>query len=266
MVSQYIVPQEIRSFIQYHYSGEVHQVRNKILIPELNLHFTYCTLLSTPSAIATIPKEDASLKIWEDHWHYKKTVIQSRLLSLLGKSKRIHARKTQVSVIAGQEARDFLDAHHILGGTVAKYKYGLRNEVGQLLAVMTFSKGRNIIRQGQVFQSYELIRHSNLSQHTVVGGLSKLLKAFIRDHKPDDIVTYVGMDWSSGSVYEQFGFELAELTKPGWLWIDPKTGKRWSSKRNPDLGQDWKVAYYPGNRKYLLKLIKPLNEHHTNDP
>ena len=65
------------------------------------------------------------------------------------------------------------------------------------MAVATFSGGRTLKfgdRKNQ--RSYELIRFATLKEFVVIGGFDKLLKAFCKEHQPDDIMTYADRDWS----------------------------------------------------------------------
>ncbi len=40
----------------------------------------------------------------------------------------------------------------------------------------------------------------------VDGGMGKLLKAFIEDVGPDDVMSYADASWSDGDVYRKLGF------------------------------------------------------------
>jgi len=65
-----------------------------------------------------------------------------------------------------------------------------------------------------------MIRHCTLKGYTVLGGLSKLIKAFERDTRVQDIVTFSCMDWSDGSNYEKLGFSITERIPPYCFWIN----------------------------------------------
>jgi hypothetical protein len=84
-----------------------------------------------------------------------------------------------------------------------------------LVAVATFSHPRQVVPERH-FPS--LGRTGAVCQHaercTVVGGLDKLLKAFVTDFHPDDIMTYADRDWSNGRSYEKLGFTRLEQTEP----------------------------------------------------
>ena len=198
-------------------------------------------------------KDWTTRSLWEDHWEHKRPIVTSRLLSLIGHTERIHGRKTHVARIDQATAADFLQTHHMLGPTKAKFKYGLfRGE--ELVAVATFSGGRRMTEAGREGRSFELIRTCNAQGKTVVGGVSKLLKAFIREHQPGDIMTYVGRDWSEGHMYEGLGFARVSETDPQWLWVDPAFGRRNLLREGENPPHGAQLAWYPGNAKLVWNL------------
>jgi hypothetical protein len=52
----------------------------------------------------------------------------------------------------------------------------------------------------QDFRSYELLRFASLQGYVVVGGMDKLMKAFMHENQPDDIMSYADKDWSEDGV------------------------------------------------------------------
>jgi uncharacterized protein YtpQ (UPF0354 family) len=55
---------------------------------------------------------------------------------------------------------------------------------------------------------------------TVVGGASKLLRAFIKEHPPKPIVSYSDRRWNTGGVYKQLGFEYSHTSAPNYFYFD----------------------------------------------
>ena len=47
-----------------------------------------------------------------------------------------------------------------------------------------------------------------------------MLKAFIKDVQPDDIMSYADLEWSEGKVYEQLGFVLEGKKEPVMFVVD----------------------------------------------
>lgn len=213
-------------------------------------------------------KDIRVIHLWEDVWQTKRSIVESRLMSLFGKSETIPARLTQVQRIDKPTMDKFLINNHLQSKVNAKLKYGLFlpsryfrviqnekvlqeniNKEAFLVAVASFSNAKKIIREGQEYRSYELIRFANHKGFTVVGGLNKLLKMFIDEHAPDDIMTYADADWSDGTNYEKIGFERIEQTPPLTFELDNEAFTRKLADENTKT-----KIYNSGNWKFLMKL------------
>lgn len=173
------------------------------------------------------------IHLHQDVWEQKPEIVKARLLAQIGvTARRLFARKTQVRKIPKDVAQSFLQEHHLWGATQAKYSYGLfytntLDDVStpeELVAVATFTKGRKVERGDQKlhFQSHELLRYCSQRDMSVVGGISKLIKAFIRNHNPDDLVTVVDRDWGDGSGWHSVGFSTVTTTDPIVMAVNPK--------------------------------------------
>ncbi|MGV3559748.1 hypothetical protein [Larkinella arboricola] len=216
------------------------------------------------------------IHLWEDVWRQKTAIVVSRLRALAGYSERIPARLTQVRRIDRPTTDRFLESNHLQVVPNVKYKYGLflparyfrvlsaefRAHLGDgaelLVAVATFSHPRQIIRDGIPHRSVELVRFANLCDCTVVGGLDKLLKAFVTDFRPDDIMTYADRDWSDGRSYEKLEFQRLELTDPQSFWLRPGEWIRHYPNRLPDgltenemTAKGYIPVYNAGSRKFV---------------
>ena len=196
------------------------------------------------------------IHIWEDHWLNQKEIILSQLTSLAKKTKKVFARNTIAQRITQPQANNFLNANHLGGSPNARYKYGLiHKKTKELLAVATFSAPRKFVRENKSYKSYELIRFGSTLNTTVTGGLSKLLKTFIDDVQPDDIMTYTDRDWWTGRSYQPLGFKKIELMPPIELWINPIENKRFTKKQiTPNEKRNCLKAYNSGSKKFLLTL------------
>lgn len=195
-----------------------------------------------------------SIKLWEDQWIHKKEIVTGRILNLLKRAHTIYGRKTIVKKITQPVADEFLNQNHLQGSTKAKIKLGLFHE-DCLVSVATFTWGRKFYVDDKILLSFGLIRHCNLNQHSVIGGLSKLLKHFINEYKPDDIMTFVDLDWSEGLAYQGLGFELIEKTEAETFFIDPQSYKRYYPHHLESLGlhpNDLIKIQNSGNNKYKL--------------
>lgn len=180
------------------------------------------------------------IHLWEDVWTDKKDLIQSRFLAMIGKFSRLNARHCFIERIDKPTADKFLNENHLQGSVKAKFKYGLflktqyvekfldkQGVENELIAVATFSGGRTF-KEGdrKGFRSYELIRFASLKGFVVVGGMDKLLKAFIAEHSPDDIMSYADRDWSDGRSYLKLGFDKVGLLSPQCFIIDENSNLR----------------------------------------
>ena len=173
-----------------------------------------------PAAMAQLTAANPSLQIvhlHEDIWQHRGDICRSRLLARLGRlGSRTFARKTIAKRISAEVYVPFLEDHHLWGPTRAKHAYGLHCvTTGELMAVATFSARRHVIRGGVRHRSHELLRCCAKRDGHVVGGISKLIAAFIKDHRPDDIVTVIDRDWGTGSKsWHLLGFETVQTMPP----------------------------------------------------
>jgi G:T-mismatch repair DNA endonuclease (very short patch repair protein) len=152
------------------------------------------------------------IQIFEDEWLEKRDIVESRLRHILGNSQETrYARKLQIRDVSKNSCDKFLEQYHIQGNTIgASSSLGLYDG-DELVAVMTLGLGR--YDRGSV----ELYRFA--SKGSVVGGFSKLFKAFIR-RNPDvtRVISYSDRRWSQGDVYSKNGFVLDSHSAPGYFW------------------------------------------------
>jgi len=234
---------------------------------KLTIHFVpLADYVANPYCFQALSEEYESDKVqlihlWEDVWRTQQAMVLSRIRSLLGNFERIHARQTIAKTIDKPTLQDFLQKNHLQGSPQVKYKYGLFYS-DKLVAVASFSASRPMPRDEIIYNSYELVRFANLSEHVVTGGLSKLLSQFVSDVQPDDIMTYADRDWSTGRSYEKLGFTFVENTPPQLFFIHPQELIRYYLQRLPQgateeelLKKGYLRIYNAGNKKYL-KLLK----------
>ena len=210
------------------------------------------------SRICCSCQDNNCIPIWEDVYLKNPPVVYSRLLSVLGKSKRIYARETAIVKLNQTELKAFLLENHLYVPAKAKFKYGLEKD-GQLAAVISFGKSCPIQRDGVTYRSHELIRYCSKNNYTVTGGLSKLISHFVTQHKPEDIMTSVDKEWSAGDSYKKLGFALVDTTPPRAFWVVKSTGTRCYSLAEarslaPESADIQKV-YNCGSLKYVKLYI-----------
>ena len=182
--------------------------------------------------------------VWEQHPSIVHARLWHKLVVVLGGGgggrdttyQRIFARKTTAQRLSKVEAVEFLTQHHLWGGVSSncKYYYGLfstshdddHDGREELVAVAAFSARRKVMRKGRVHRSVELVRYC--SKGAVVGGISKLVKTFIRNHSPDDIVTVIDRDWGGAGGWYALGFEPCQSLPPSLWVVETNSGIRTS--------------------------------------
>lgn len=206
------------------------------------------------------------LFISEDRWRSRPFIMKARLLAHLGIFEQIYARNCEIRRIDKKTAGEFLMANHSYGDASCRYRYGLYlkrhtghnstsagTSAGTLVAVATFSNARKWIKEGKTVRSYEWTRYASLPQVRLCGGMGRLLKTFIEDVQPDDIMTYADLEWSEGKVYEVLGFRQEGVKPPVMFTVDTDT---WS--RIPGILSDRRDGHRyfqnSGSNKYRLKL------------
>lgn len=168
---------------------------------------------------------------------------------------------------------DFLNRYHAYGYAVSKYRYALLWE-DEIVAVATFSAPRPMLRQltnplrnvpksqaaslcglplpldphrtyqpqdAVEFCSYEWVRYVSLPGVRVVGGMGRLLQAFLKEvahpdnprfaGMPVEVMSYSDNEWSGGEVYEALGFTLAGEREAVEYYVDKTTYKRFSARK-----------------------------------
>lgn len=228
--------------------------------------------------------EGRPLVVTEDRWNSQKESMQARLLAHLEIFSQSYARNCEVRRIEKAEAQEFLNRYHSYGYAACKYRYGLFlkrhtghiaeeissatgrgpcDDCGKLIAVAAFSNARKWKKDDREIRSYEWTRYASLPQMRVSGGMGKLLKAFIKEVRPDDIMSYADLEWSEGEVYKTLGFTKENIGKePVCFTVDPVTwerkaiGKSGLMDDNPEITEGKLFFRNSGSHKYRLKLTE----------
>lgn len=155
------------------------------------------------------------IHIFEDEWLFKRDIILLKLKSILEVSNSsLYARKLQLRKISFSEVSVFYEKTHIQGkGSPSIDNYGLYS--GEYL-VASMSFGNSRFEKGVI----ELLRYS--SSNRVVGGFSRLLKAYLRDNPSiTKIISYSDKRWTSSTrnVYLSNGFTKVGVSAPGYFYV-----------------------------------------------
>lgn len=159
------------------------------------------------------------IQIFEDEWVQKKKICKNRLKNILGKTPyNLYGRKCIVKDVDAGLKDKFLRKYHIQGADKSVIHKGLFYK-NRLVAIMTFGQLRNALGYKDKQQGWELVRFCTLGSFNIVGGADKLLKHFIRDHKPKTIITYADLRWSQGNLYKKLGFKHLGNTVPNYWYV-----------------------------------------------
>lgn len=203
------------------------------------------------------------IQIFEDEWVYKQEIVKSRLKQILGcQGRRLYARHCEVRQVNPSDARQFLERTHLQGAVGAKLSLGLYHQ-DQLVAFMSFCPPRlNLGRKVHTVQTgeWELLRFCTELHTTIVGGASKLLRAFERQHQPTKLVSYADRRWSDGGLYHQLGFTLTTETKPNYFYVK---GRRRYNRFNFRKSELVKQGHDP--KKTEKQIMQELKYHTIYD-
>lgn len=196
------------------------------------------------------------IHIFEDEWLEKKEIVKSRLRNILGITENtIYARKCYFMIVKGSVAQKFLEDNHIQGRCKGMYHYGLFYD-GELVSLMTFGKMRQQRKYHENYDScYELLRFCSKLNTNVVGAAGKLLKMFLRDLKPSEVVSYADKRWSQGNLYKQLGFEHTHDSRPNYFYVVAQRRENRFKYRKGELVKD---GYDPNKSEREIMLERGI--------
>lgn len=194
------------------------------------------------------------IHVYECEWLRSREKIESLLRIALGCGySKIGARKCEVRKISNKEARPFNEKNHLQGHRNAQVTYGLFYK-GELVQLMSFSKmkyNRNLKGDDE----WEIIRGCPGSNNQIVGGVSKLFKAFVKEYNPQLVFSYCDFNKFDGRGYEAIGMKFAGYTGPDKFYVDRagyKIGR--NPKKRKELEESCTTIYGAGSKKYIWKL------------
>lgn len=159
--------------------------------------------------------------IWEDTWFYQHNIVIDRLKAKMGLNETVYARKCIIKTVSAKDAREFLESYHIQGYVNSSINYGLYYN-NELAEIITLGKSRKAVSK-QNDCEYELYRLCSKPGINVVGGFSKLIKAFKEEYN-GKIISFVDLSWSdiAGASYKKAGFEVTGKSGPEYWWFNKK--------------------------------------------
>ena len=154
------------------------------------------------------------IHILDSEWHHKREIVKSILNTILTKNNKvIYARKCKVKPIQPKDKTLFLMDNHMQGNDHATVKLGLYFN-NELISLMTFVKSRFDTKI-----EWEMSRFCSKQNTTIVGGSSKLFSHFIKEYKPNTIVSYSDRRYFSGETYLKLNFTFVNNTPPNYHYI-----------------------------------------------
>ena len=155
------------------------------------------------------------IHIFSDEWEFKKDICMSMICNRLGVCKRIYARKCEVREIGKSDFDNFMNSSHIDGKVNSSIRLGLFYN-DELVCAIGFRKPR----QKKWSEFFEISRFATKINHTVVGGLSKLLSYFKKNYNVQKIMTYADLRFGEGLGYKKAGFEYYGNTGVDYWYAD----------------------------------------------
>ena len=175
--------------------------------------------------------------IYSDDWLGKQSVVKKTLSHLLGATDiKIFARKTDIRVFEKMTAplKKFFDANHMQGSVRTASKIYTLFHDNQIVAAMTFDGIKSIRGTRSTEDARELTRFASIGN--IVGGASKLFKAFLKDNpQVKSIISYSMNDLFTGEMYIKLGFVKVSDVKPDYSPIINGTRKHKSFVRLANL-------------------------------
>lgn len=156
--------------------------------------------------------------------------------------KRIYARNCEVKEITNNEANDFFGMYHKQGAlTTSTVAFGLFYN-GELVQAESFGLPRIEMQAKSIWHDWELYRECSKEDYSVIGGKSKLLKAFENEYKPLALLSYcnttLGFD---GHSYAACGFKLERTSDDYYYEYNGDIIKRYKMQKNSNLRKQGKV-------------------------
>lgn len=166
------------------------------------------------------------IHIYEDEWVDKKDIVLDLINTVLrGKTEKIYARKTTVSLVNSECANEFLNKNHIQGKVRAEHYIGLHLD-GELVAVQSYSRLRKSLG-GNDETEWELTRYATKLGCSVIGGFTKCMVYFMRNNTVSRIISYGDLRIidRDNNVYVKNGFKQTAVCRPSYYYV--KGNKRY---------------------------------------
>ena len=165
------------------------------------------------------------LTIWDDQIYNKSEIVAGIVKSHLGiYEHQIGARKCILKEVTSKESQDFLQENHLQGSTNGSIRLGLYYN-DELVSLMVFGAKRRALgnkenNKENNKETYELYRYCNKIGWQIQGGASRLFKHFLDSYPKSVIESFSSNDISMGDLYKKLGFELIDIQKGSYWYVD----------------------------------------------
>ena len=153
---------------------------------------------------------------------------------------RIYARNCELRELTTIEEKEFFNTNHKQGYVASKVAYGLFYD-GKLVQAESFGIPRIEIQSNTIWHDWELLRECSSKDYYVLGGKSKLLKAFEINKKPLSLLSYCNLtEGFDGHSYAACGFKLERTSEDYYYEHNGEIIKRYRMQKNKNLRAEGK--------------------------
>lgn len=262
-----LAEKQLVDFVRSVYDGRIEENTKTVIppqeldvyLPDLNLALEYNGLWFHSSLFLpdnyrrdkTDRCQDKGIRlihVFEDDWTYRRAIMEDILRTAIYPRHRqsVYARQCSIETLDLQQTNEFLEKNHLQGGVLTQtVAYGLVFD-DTLVALASFVRYRD---------SYVLQRYPVLLEHSVVGGLSRLLCHFTKQHSPRKIVTYSDRSIFTGDIYRRCGFHPVRVSRPQFTFLDVEQHRRLPKQVLRRLGNGYRRQDDPFPRVYNCGLV-----------
>lgn len=177
-------------------------------------------------------------------------LTKPRLLQQLkGYTTRIYARNTKIEKSVNiKQSRKFLNIYHTQGANKAQEYYDILYH-NELIGVASFTQRKD--------KTYELKRLCFKPSIQVVGGVSKIINHYFKDHPTiNELYSFSDNNYGNGNGYKASGAQFIKETGPSCIFVSPT---------NPSDRYSWQIATKWGIRNGVI-ANDVNNVGQTNNP
>lgn len=169
-------------------------------------------------------------------------MIQNSILASLNKLPVVKASSLSMRVVHDQpEQKDFLEQNHMRGYVPSDVCYGLYNDRGELMAVMSFRSDASTPDENAPEGSdWEMLRFCSRLGTIVRGSAKTLFDRFVSDNAPSSMSALIDYDVTNGQLCDVLGFSFDKLMEPSYCWclINGSETSDWTFPYEPAADDD----------------------------